>query len=33
MVLALTAISEKVDRLSDETEQLKHRVDHLTPKY
>ena len=33
MVLALTAISEKVDKASTELEQLRHQVNHLTPRY
>ena len=33
MVLALTTISQKIDTVSSEVEQLTHQMNHLTPKY
>ena len=33
MVLALTAISEKVEKLDEEVKHLKHQINHMSPKY
>lgn len=33
VITALTAISEKVDKLSDEVHEMKQQLNHLTPKY
>ena len=33
VITALTAISEKVDKLSDEVHEMRQQLNHLTPKY
>ena len=33
MIVALTAISEKVDKLTDDVETMKQQLNQLTPKY